>query len=65
MRGWGGVGGASLLSLQSLEANDRAVVFTVGCNDHEMRSLHSHYSVGLPQIYESCRREVMVILKGN
>lgn len=52
-------GKASLLSLKSMEANDRAVVSTVGCNDHEMRSLHSHYSV--PQIYKKVRRVCIMV----
>ena len=44
----GGEGKSFCCHLKSMEANDRAVVSTVGCNDQEMRSLHSHYSV--PQI---------------
>lgn len=39
------------ISLKSMQVNDRAVVSTVKCNDHEMRLLHSHYSV--PQIYQA------------
>ena len=54
-------GKASLLSLKSMEANDRAVVSTVGCNDHEMRSLCSHYSV--PQIYKKLLEGIMVYIK--
>lgn len=52
-----------------MEVNDRAVVSTVGCNDQEMRSLHSHYLV--PQINikkkkkKSYRREIMVALECN